>query len=158
MSFCFQSIVKFKVVTFFYCSWYVGTYIVGALAPFVTLEHHINVWCITYVHTYIACASSKAKHLATASLINTRDRCYDFLKYFRRKIQRKKLAFLTQNKAKLCKNLIITLVFDKNANFFSESCQKSQKIVIITSTTVQNDLLYWPWRRGLVVSSPLDCS
>jgi hypothetical protein len=30
----------------------------------------------------------------------------------------KKLAFLTQNKAKLCKNLIITLVFEKNANLF----------------------------------------
>jgi hypothetical protein len=41
---------------------------------------------------------------------------------------------LTQNKAKLCKNLIITLVFEKNANFFSEKWQKSQKIVIITST------------------------
>jgi hypothetical protein len=34
--------------------------------------------------------------------------------------------------------LIITLVFDKNANFFAENCQKSQKIVIITST---------PWLR-----------
>jgi hypothetical protein len=45
-----------------------------------------------------------------------------------------KFAFLTQNKAKLCKNLIITLVFEKNANFFTENCQKSQKIVIITST------------------------
>jgi hypothetical protein len=45
----------------------------------------------------------------------------------------KKLAFLTQNKAKLCKNLIITLVFEKNANFFAENCQKLQKIVIITS-------------------------
>jgi hypothetical protein len=42
-----------------------------------------------------------------------------------------KMAFLTQNKAKLCKKLIITLVFEKNAFF----CQKSQKIVIITSTT-----------------------
>jgi hypothetical protein len=42
----------------------------------------------------------------------------------------KKIAFLTQNKAKLCKNLIIALlVFKKNANFW----QKSQKIVIITS-------------------------
>jgi predicted RNA-binding protein len=30
--------------------------------------------------------------------------------------------------------LIITLVFDKNANFFAENCQKSPKIVIITST------------------------
>jgi hypothetical protein len=35
----------------------------------------------------------------------------------------KKLAFLTQNKAKLCKILIITLVFEKNANFFAENCQ-----------------------------------
>jgi hypothetical protein len=41
------------------------------------------------------------------------------------------MAFLTQNKAKLCKILIITLVFEKNAIFFAE---KSQKIVIITST------------------------
>jgi hypothetical protein len=46
----------------------------------------------------------------------------------------KKLAFLTQNKAKLCKILIITLVFEKSAKFFAENCQKSQKIVIITST------------------------
>jgi hypothetical protein len=46
----------------------------------------------------------------------------------------KKLAFLTQNKAKLYKNLIITLVFEKNANFFAENCRKSQKIVIIAST------------------------
>jgi hypothetical protein len=40
---------------------------------------------------------------------------------------------------KLCtaifgKNLIITLAFEKNANFFAENWQKSQKIVIITST------------------------
>jgi hypothetical protein len=42
---------------------------------------------------------------------------------------------LTQNKAKLCKFLIITLDFEKNANlFFAENWQKSQKIVIITST------------------------
>jgi uncharacterized protein YwgA len=44
------------------------------------------------------------------------------------------LAFLTQNKAKLFKNLILTLVFEKNANFFAENKQKLQKIVIITST------------------------
>jgi hypothetical protein len=31
-------------------------------------------------------------------------------------------------------NMIITLVFEKNANFFAENGQKSQKIVIITST------------------------
>jgi hypothetical protein len=34
------------------------------------------------------------------------------------------MAFLTQNKAKLCKNLIITLVFEQNAIF----CRKLSKI------------------------------
>jgi hypothetical protein len=55
-------------------------------------------------------------------------------KIFSPKNSAKKLPFLTQNKAKLCKILIITLVFEKNANFFAENWQKSQKIVIITST------------------------
>jgi hypothetical protein len=55
------------------------------------------------------------------------------LKIFSPKNSAKKLAFLTQNKAKICKILIITSVFEKNANFFAENCQKSQKIVIITS-------------------------
>jgi hypothetical protein len=31
-------------------------------------------------------------------------------------------------------NIDHILVFEKNANFFAENCQKSQKIVIITST------------------------
>jgi hypothetical protein len=62
------------------------------------------------------------------------DRCYDFLKNICRKIRPKKLAFFTQNKANFLKNSIITLVFEKNANFFAENWQKSQKIVIITST------------------------
>jgi hypothetical protein len=44
------------------------------------------------------------------------------------------LAFFTQNTAKLFKNLIITIVFEKSANFYAENCQKSKKIVIITST------------------------
>jgi hypothetical protein len=35
-----------------------------------------------------------------------------------------KLAFLTQNKAKLYKKLIITLVFEKNANFFRRTLAK----------------------------------
>jgi hypothetical protein len=60
-----------------------------------------------------------------------------FFKYFRRKILRK-MAFFAQNKAKLCKNLIITLVYEKNAIFFAEKWQKSQKIVIITSTPGAN--------------------
>jgi hypothetical protein len=44
-------------------------------------------------------------------------------KYFRQKMA-KKLAFLTQNKAKLCTHLIITLVFEKNANFSAENRRK----------------------------------
>jgi hypothetical protein len=56
------------------------------------------------------------------------------LKIFSPKTSAKKLAVLTQNKAKLCKILIITLIFEKHANFFAENCQKSEKIVIITST------------------------
>jgi hypothetical protein len=60
------------------------------------------------------------------------------LKIFSPKNSAKKLSFLNQNKAKLCKILIITLVFEKNANFFAKNCQKSQKIVIITSTQDQH--------------------
>jgi hypothetical protein len=55
------------------------------------------------------------------------------LKYFRRKFWQK-IGVFDLNKARLCKILIITLVFGKNANFFAENCQKSKKIVIITST------------------------
>jgi hypothetical protein len=40
-----------------------------------------------------------------------------FFKYFRQKKLSKKLAFLSQNKAKFWKKLIITLVFEKNAIF-----------------------------------------
>jgi hypothetical protein len=67
------------------------------------------------------------------------DRCYDFYKYFRRKIQRKNWRFLIQNKAKLCKILIITLVFEKNANFFvrrklskiAENCDHNIDLLIL---------------------------
>jgi hypothetical protein len=45
-----------------------------------------------------------------------------FLKYFR------------SNYWYFCKHLIITLVFEKNANCFRRNWQKSLKIVIITST------------------------
>jgi hypothetical protein len=45
-----------------------------------------------------------------------------------------KLAFLTRNEAKLCVSLLVTLVFEKNANLFAENWQKWQKIVNITST------------------------
>jgi hypothetical protein len=45
-------------------------------------------------------------------------------KIFSPKNSATKLALLTQNKAKICKLLIITLVFEKNANFPPENCQK----------------------------------
>jgi hypothetical protein len=69
---------------------------------------------------------SKEKETFCTNLRNTWDRCNDFFKKY--------AGFFTQNKAKLCKKLIITLVFEKNSNFFAENCQKSQKIVTITST------------------------
>jgi hypothetical protein len=53
------------------------------------------------------------------------------------------MAFLAQNKAKLYKNLIITLVFENNAKYFAENWQKSQKIVIITSTPGQSQSEIW---------------
>jgi hypothetical protein len=52
------------------------------------------------------------------------------------------MAFLTQNKAKLCKMLVIRLVFEKNAYYFAENCRKSQKIVIITSAPDSDDFSF----------------
>jgi hypothetical protein len=60
------------------------------------------------------------------------DRCYDFKNIFAKKFS-EKLVFLAQNEAKLCKILIITL-FLRKTPIFAKYCQKSQKIVIITST------------------------
>jgi hypothetical protein len=54
-------------------------------------------------------------------------------KIFSPKNLAKKLAFLTKQ-SQILKKMIITLVFKKNANFFAENEEKSQKIVIITST------------------------
>jgi hypothetical protein len=45
----------------------------------------------------------------------------------------KNAIFVAENCQKLQKILIITSVFEKNANFFAENCQKLQKILIITS-------------------------
>jgi hypothetical protein len=54
-------------------------------------------------------------------------RCYDFLDIFAEKIS-EKVAFCAQNKAKLFKNLIITLVFEKNANFSPKIVKKRIKL------------------------------
>jgi hypothetical protein len=59
----------------------------------------------------------------------TWDRCYDFKNIFAEKFKTKILLLLV-----FAKIVIITLVFEKNTNFFAENWQKSQKIVIITST------------------------
>jgi phosphoribosylformimino-5-aminoimidazole carboxamide ribonucleotide (ProFAR) isomerase len=45
----------------------------------------------------------------------------------------KTLAFLTQTKSSFAEKVIVALAFEKNAKFFVENWQKSQKIVIITS-------------------------
>jgi hypothetical protein len=50
------------------------------------------------------------------------------LKIFSPKKIAKKLAVLTQNKAKLCKILIITLVFEKNANFLPKIGPNRRKL------------------------------
>jgi hypothetical protein len=49
-----------------------------------------------------------------------KNRFYDLKTIFAKK-SAKTLPFLTRNKAKLCKKLIKTSVFEKNANFFSEN-------------------------------------
>jgi hypothetical protein len=57
----------------------------------------------------------KHNHMRSVLTRVTRDRCYDFKKYFRRKI-------------------LVPAFFAQNAKFFAENWQKSQKIVITTST------------------------
>jgi hypothetical protein len=49
-------------------------------------------------------------------------------KIFSPNFSAKKLAFLTQNKAKLCKILILTLVFEKNANFLPKIVKNRRKL------------------------------
>jgi hypothetical protein len=61
-----------------------------------------------------------------------RDRCYSNI--FAEKFGKNIGVFFAQTTASFCKNEIITLVFEKNANFFAENWQNRQKIAIITST------------------------
>jgi hypothetical protein len=63
----------------------------------------------------------------------------------------KKMAFWIQNKAKLCKRLNITMVFEKNANFFRRKWPKSQKIVIITSTPGKHAFTYNRWKLKPII-------
>jgi hypothetical protein len=49
------------------------------------------------------------------------------------KFSQKKMVFWAQIKGNFAENVIITLVLEKNANFFGGKRQKSQKILTITS-------------------------
>jgi hypothetical protein len=72
-----------------------------------------------------------------------------FLKIFSPKNSAEKIGIMTQNKAKSCQILIMILVFEKNANFFAENCQKSQTIVIITSTPEKTFAKWTPGDAGI---------
>jgi hypothetical protein len=60
-----------------------------------------------------------------------------FLKNFRQKKQRLWL----KTKTKECKNLIITLFFEKSAIFSAKNCQKPHKIMIIPPTSGRRILI-----------------
>jgi hypothetical protein len=84
----------------------------------------------------------------------SRDRCYDFLKKFSPKNSAKNWHFRLKTKlGKLCKILLITLVFEKNANFFrqilskiSENCDHNIDLRIDSERNKELAL-----RRGIVV-------
>jgi hypothetical protein len=79
-----------------------------------------KVWSFTfpYIHTYTAGIGVLPSFFGVLNIYNPSwDRCYDFKNIFA-----EKMAFLTQNKASFsAKIVILTLVFEKNANFFAES-------------------------------------
>jgi hypothetical protein len=57
----------------------------------------------------------------------TRDRCYDFKNIFAEKFS-EKIGVLTQNKAELCKKLIVTWVFKINAIFCPKIVKNLRKL------------------------------
>jgi hypothetical protein len=61
------------------------------------------------------------------------DRCYEFLNIFAKKIG-ENIGFFAQTTVSFGKNLIITLVLEKNAKIFSQKLLKTQKFMIIAST------------------------
>jgi hypothetical protein len=87
---------------------------------FLTTQH----WSPIYDQSPI-CGAVESRSTQVLGFAN-RDRCYDFKNIFAKKFG-KKMAFLAQNKGKLCKMLIITLVFEKNAIFppkIVKNCRK----------------------------------
>jgi hypothetical protein len=63
----------------------------------------------------------------------TRDRCYDFLNILSEKFG-EKIGVFNTNQSKLFKEFDHNIGFGEKRHFFAENWQKSQKIVIITST------------------------
>jgi hypothetical protein len=61
----------------------------------------------------------------------TRDRCYDFKNIFAKKFATK--LFLLKL-LPFCKKIVHNIGFGEKRQFFAENWQKSQKLVIITST------------------------
>jgi hypothetical protein len=58
------------------------------------------------------------------------DRCYDFKNIFAEKFGKNWHFWLKTKLVKLFKNLIITLVFEKNANYFAENWEKLEKNIL----------------------------
>jgi hypothetical protein len=83
-------------------------------------------WPRGRVHSGMQVAKEDFLHFFPSTFISTGADVMIFL-IFSPKKSAKNSAFLTQSKAKLCKNLIITLVFEKNANFFRRNLAKIEE-------------------------------
>jgi hypothetical protein len=58
----------------------------------------------------------------------TRDRCYDFKNIFAKKFGEKNWRFLTQNKTKKFKILIIIVAFRERRHFLPETIENRRKL------------------------------
>jgi hypothetical protein len=127
----------FYFVSFFpaWCLWYRSPHLFAIWTFEFWTSHH-------YVHTYVhipLCIWLPTRVAGRTGSVNkvileNQDRCYDFKNIFAEKFSEKIGVFWLKTKLNFEKYLIITLVFEKNAKFFAGNGQKSQKIMIITST------------------------
>jgi hypothetical protein len=78
-----------------------------------------------------------------------RVRCYNFYNIFAKKLA-KKLELFTQTTASICKKIDHNILgfFLEKRHFFVENCQKSQKIVIITSTPPRSKKFAFVIKKG----------
>jgi hypothetical protein len=120
--------------------WNPESVLVESFSDTVAVVHE----CPAVDHQLAVVGGQATSALKSKSGLHSWNRCYDFLSIFSPKKIAKKLAFSTQNIAKLFKNVIIILVFVKHANFFAKNCQNMLKIVTITSVP--------GWRRNKTVN------